>query len=466
MRTHKEISDKLVALHRRRPGVFGKWIPTLCWINKMDLDDVDNSKLQKALETCGTHMTEIKDGTHGHLCIEITKRKLPVLGQTKWFICCSTPDAPNQHVGNFDKKLFGKMLQASWDRHTSAAVPEEDELDTEQTLAPAPSPPQTTATATTTPSPAARTVSPSVESPPQIKGDSDLLQFFVDVTSPECIKKMDLFRTGIDSKTLRDKTMTFGQNVAADSLVKHYESFYDPPLQHTGNDIAQLDPDPCLHGKCKMPMSAPAITEVATAVHNLAERVPEVLHLTKCSGSKGHGKRLVAIQPSTDKNRLYQNGKQWLEDVINNAATTEESSLTTCDVIKTLIRILHSLDRMAFNHVAADVPQATHNKIKLDPQLQQAMTYKANLNLTQLRTIKSCLCCCNLDMLQPESVMRTLQVQEFVRPIPIEFREGRGKRRRVSCQRASCATCGRDPCTLLHERLSADSARSQTMQRH
>jgi len=35
-----------------------------------------------------------------------------------------------------------------------------------------------------------------------------------------------------------------------------------------------------------------------------------------------------------------------------------------------------------------------------------------------------------------------------------------------SCQRASCATYGRDPCTLLHERLSTDSARSQTMQRH
>jgi len=34
------------------------------------------------------------------------------------------------------------------------------------------------------------------------------------------------------------------------------------------------------------------------------------------------------------------------------------------------------------------------------------------------------------------------------------------------CQRASCATYGRDPCTLLHEWLSADSARSQTMQRH
>jgi len=34
------------------------------------------------------------------------------------------------------------------------------------------------------------------------------------------------------------------------------------------------------------------------------------------------------------------------------------------------------------------------------------------------------------------------------------------------CQWASCATYGRDPCTLLHEWLSTDSARSQTMQRH
>jgi len=35
-----------------------------------------------------------------------------------------------------------------------------------------------------------------------------------------------------------------------------------------------------------------------------------------------------------------------------------------------------------------------------------------------------------------------------------------------TCQRASCATYRRDPCTLLHERLSTDSARSQTMHRH
>jgi len=34
------------------------------------------------------------------------------------------------------------------------------------------------------------------------------------------------------------------------------------------------------------------------------------------------------------------------------------------------------------------------------------------------------------------------------------------------CQRASCATCGRDPHTLHHEWLSTDETRSRTMQRH
>jgi len=42
----------------------------------------------------------------------------------------------------------------------------------------------------------------------------------------------------------------------------------------------------------------------------------------------------------------------------------------------------------------------------------------------------------------------------------------RHSRIRGGCQWASCATCGRDSYTLLHEQLSTDSARSQTMQRH
>jgi len=71
----------------------------------MKPDGADNSKLQKALETCGTLMMKIEDSTHGCLHIEIVKKKLQSVG-TKWFICCSVPKEPDLHIGNFDKVFF------------------------------------------------------------------------------------------------------------------------------------------------------------------------------------------------------------------------------------------------------------------------------------------------------------------------------------------------------------------------
>jgi len=119
----------------------------------MDIDGLDNKKLKKALETCGTYMTEIKDDTHGHLHVEIATRKVPTIG-TKWFICCSTPKEPNQHVGNFDKVLHGKVLKASWDRWcVNKDGNNDEELETEQEPEQAPeqtpSPQQPTPSATT-----------------------------------------------------------------------------------------------------------------------------------------------------------------------------------------------------------------------------------------------------------------------------------------------------------------------------
>jgi len=308
MPTHKEISDTLIGLFKRRPGAFGKWMPTICWLNKMGFDDtVDNSKLRKALETCGTLMMKIEDSTHGYLHIEMIKRKLPTLAQTKWFICCSTPKEPNQCVGNFDKALYGKVLQESWDRWVDKR--EEDEMDHEEqaSLQPTQSPQQPTPITTATPSPpqpTATTMSPSTAVSPLLQNDIDLLDLFRGIIQPECLAKENLFRTEVNSKCLRASLMEFGRNLATDGLVQHLESFYDPPKQCTGKDITKLDADPCLYGKYRIPMSLPAITEVTTAMYNLADTVPEVLHLTKHSGSKGVGKTLVAVQPSSDKTRL------------------------------------------------------------------------------------------------------------------------------------------------------------------
>jgi len=78
------------------------------------------------------------------------------------------------------------------------------------------------------------------------------------------------------------------------------------------------------------------------------------------------------------------------------------------------------------------VPQSGHSLVKLDPEFQQAMAFDANVNKTQMRTIKSYLCAANVDILQPETVVTALEATDFVKPMPIEFREGRGKRRRVA----------------------------------
>jgi len=335
-------------------------------------------------------------------------------------------------------------------------------------------------------------------------------------------------------------------------------------------------------------MSVPAMSEVAQALLNLSSLVPEVLHLKKHNGSKGLGKRLVGMQPSADTKRLYVNAKLWMEDVIRNATA---DVIPTYEAVKVLIRVLHSLDPLAFNHVAADVPLSSDSKINLDAEFQQAMMYKADLNKTQIRVLKSYLCAANVDVLQPESIMNKLEVNDFVKPTSVDFKDGgnhskvawcmpvddllrfnknkaskanaidyanldkahvilvgdhgqgafrmmatlllitkpirrRGNWRRQrgddthpvenecigtkladghcgyvqcqkdayqvlsetimepidksladikakgrvtvcrNCQRASCATYGQDPCTLLHERLSMDLARSRRLQRH
>jgi len=116
MATHNEMSDALIALFKRRTGLFGKWIPTNCWINKLEVEGLDNKRLKKALEISGTFMTKIEDSTHGHLFIEMTTRKFAGVG-TKWFIGCFTRDHPNEHLGN----LICSERPCTW--HGSDGVP-------------------------------------------------------------------------------------------------------------------------------------------------------------------------------------------------------------------------------------------------------------------------------------------------------------------------------------------------------
>jgi len=390
----------------------------------MELDKLDNGKLMRALETTGNYMTKIPDSTHEFLHVEIIKRRLT--NGIKWFICVSTPKCPDTHSKKLDSATFGKVLQAAWDCWINKEEDDNEELETEQAQAPEQSSPQLPTPSVATTTPTTRAVSPPTASP-QLKhdGDNDLLDFFQETISQEYLSKDNLFRPEVINRrgTLRAKLMAFGKSLAADSLIKHYEDFYQPtePVKYTVKDIATLERCPCLNGKHNIPWSMHAMSEVATAMFNLAADAPEVLQLQKCGGSKGVGKRLVAITPSSDQKRLYYNARQWLDDIVD-VATTDATP--RYDIVKVLLRVLNNMEPLAFTHVAADLPESMYDKYKLDPELQQAMTCPANLKVRQLRIVKSHLAYSSVDVLQSESVMRRLQVDDFVRPIPIEFREG------------------------------------------
>lgn len=394
----------------------------------MKINELDNRKLMKALEATGSYMTKIDNATHGFLHVETTKRRIDNVG-IRWFLCCSTPDKPDQHSKG-DSKLFGKVLNGSYDRYNNKGEETVDETaaseslaNTEQAQQDTHSPSQPTATTTS--------VTPSTDSPQLNQIDSDLLTFFRGIINEECLARDDLFRSNITSNALRSKIVTFGKSLAADSLVKHYQAFYDTsvPVEYTNKDITKLDPCPLL-AKYNIPMSVPAVREVATAIVNLAADVPEALQLQKCSGSKGFGKRLVPIAPSTDTKNLYYSAKQWMKDVVSAAVTDDTASY---DIVHTLIKVLRTFEPLAFEDVViASESESCRSAYKLDPELQEAMMYESGVNWSQLRIIKKYLCYSSLDILQPEHVIRSLQVSDFVRPTSIEFREGKGKRKRVA----------------------------------
>ena len=162
--------------------------------------------------------------------------------------------------------------------------------------------------------------------------------------------------------------------------------------------------------------------------------MPEILQLPKHGGNKGAGKRIVTIVPSSDQRRLYHNAKRWMESLVDNAVTTDEETTDTYDTVHTLVRVLHTLDPLAVEAVAFDLcngDESSCSQYKLDPKLQQAMMFKAGLNLTQMRTIKSYCCYSNLDIFQPETEMKKLRVTEYVKPSSIPFKDG-GTRSKVA----------------------------------
>jgi len=272
---------------------------------------------------------------HGNIRVQVTNRSVSVTGcdkpQKRWFICVSSPSKPERDSTN--KASFGAVIQAAWDQYHPVDVKQEDALETRTSMEQ--STPRPRQGVTPTPI-ATKTINPTADSPSVIKDDSDLLEFFTSILSTEYIRKTDLFVPDLSTIGLQKKLKAFGMKLAANDHEKTYASFHDAPQVYLKKDITTLDPDPCLNQRFGIPMSVPTMSEVAQAIVNLAEDLPEILQLQKHGGSKGAGKRIITMVPSSNKNRLYYNAKKWMSDVVDNA-TIDASDVDTYDTVHTLV---------------------------------------------------------------------------------------------------------------------------------
>jgi len=124
----------------------------------MNIEKLDNKRLNKALEMCGIYKVKIIDKTHGFLYIDINKRNIDKVGK-RWFVCASSEQKPDVYSTKLSPDLFGKVLLASWNRYTSAVLDDneegllatetEHEEQSQAAVQPTVSPPQPRAKATT-----------------------------------------------------------------------------------------------------------------------------------------------------------------------------------------------------------------------------------------------------------------------------------------------------------------------------
>mgnify|MGYP000204837613 CR=1 FL=1 len=432
MSNNKEICDEFLQLARRRSSTHGKWNPIAYWGDKIGINYLT---LKRALEKQSMINHRLDDDMH----IEFNCRSVQVDGksQKRWFLCISTDSNPELSC---DKDSTQEEFQAAWDEYSHlkglceiAAQQQQQSTSTTATEQPTPRPEQPGVAST----PRATAVSPTADSPQLTTDDSDLQELFRSIVNPQCLSKADLFR--VNAIGIRTKLVAFSKKTEAKNHDEQCQRFYSDkvPAAYSVKDITTLEKDPCLSEKYGIPMSVPAMSEVAQALLNLSMDVPEILQLSKYSGSKGAGKRLVAMLPSSDIKRLYQNAKQWMPDILSAAAidnnAAEDEYLLTYDIVKTLIKVLLTIDPIAFEDVAAAMSNeaSIRSKYKLDAELQQAMMFASGVNQQQMRTIKTHLCYANLDMLQPETEIRKLQVNDFVKPTSIPFKDG-GTRTKVA----------------------------------
>ena len=242
----------------------------------------------------------------------------------------------------------------------------------------------------------------------------------------ETVLTEDIFVDGDRSYAeLRKRVQRLGCERQKIANTKHYKQF-KVSHQFKKKDITQLDPSAhfVLTNRFHVPLTLAAVRDLAHSIVTLAEDVPEVLEFDKWGGSKGSGKRIVAnIVPSTNKQRLYANAKQYMPSIIE-AAVAPDSELATYHVICELIKVLSKIDFQAFT----DVCRKYQETKKIEVETQRALVCEAHLTQHQLALVRMySIYALGYNMWQPFEKVKQLDADVF--PVtPIEFVDSYRKR--------------------------------------
>ena len=323
VRSNQELCSDLLQLIKRRDH--GKWMPLAYWSNK--INDTDVSKLKKALDKQAMVGVELVE--HDSLYLELVPKTIDVSGKQKrtWFLCCSVGTPVKKEME--DPVVFKALLQRSWNQYhnrvglatdgTTTQQEDKDKDDNEpeekqEDDALEDQHNQQLSTDYQSPPLQSRVTPPTTIGSPALQDDG-LLLLFRSLVNPKYLSAEDLL---IDSspEDVRSKIKAFGTKAASKSNNKHYKQCRalfkeEDDIAFEREKIQDIDPNdyPFFTNRCHIPLTLSAMRDLTQSLINLSERVPEVLYLNKYAGSKGQGGRLVAVVPSANKKRLYDNAK-------------------------------------------------------------------------------------------------------------------------------------------------------------
>jgi hypothetical protein len=215
---------------------------------------------------------------------------------------------------------------------------------------------------------------------------------------------------------------------AADKVNKHHEIFDNG---HGGdNDLATKVRDPSTFLPCfskyGLPFRLSVINDLLHCMVKLSEEVPDVLHLMKQSGSKGLGRRLIAVVPCADNSpaNFNQNAKQWMPSLFSALGIGEEDKYFACFHMLNLLRVECT---EAFEDLCR-TKSTMVSEFKMDPLRQIAMFSECNITYNQGRTMRKFFIADKCNPLHSERAIRKLEVLPNVIPICSTFQEHKMKR--------------------------------------